>query len=381
MGAIVAHIGGRRFARTPSNLLERPGFVAAGQAASIAGRHRLVAQPQVDALSEFLRTVKLSGALFYDARCSAPWCIRSPPSQKFREYVAPLGNRVIEFHLITGGRCYVRVGNDTTALSAGDIVMLPHGDEHYMGNGVGSPVIDGESAMHKLVTREIELETLGGGGEETRLVCGYLACDERLMQPILAGLPRVVRVRLRDDAAGTWLESTIRHTVDQAATSAPGSNVVLGRLAEVVFVEALRRYAVQLPIGHAGWLVGAADPAIGRALAALHRRPEHAWTLDELARDAALSRSALTERFARYLGQGPMTYLADWRLELAAEALRTTTLGVAEVATRVGYESEAAFNRAFKRRFELPPARYRRDQRSERAAAEPGTPRAADFTG
>jgi AraC-like DNA-binding protein len=333
----------------------------------------------VDALSEFLRTVKLSGALFYDARCSAPWCIRSPPSRKFREYVAPLGNHVIEFHLVTGGRCYVRVGNDTTALSAGDIVMLPHGDEHYMGNGVGSPVIDGEGAMHKLVTREIELETLGGGGEETQLVCGYLACDERLMQPIIAGLPRVVRVRLRDDAAGTWLESTIRHTVDQAATSSPGSNVVLGRLAEVVFVEALRRYVVQLPTGHTGWLAGAADPAIGRALAALHRRPEHAWSLDELARDAALSRSALTERFARYLGQGPMTYLADWRLELAAEALRTTTLGVAEVATRVGYESEAAFNRAFKRRFELPPARYRRDRRGERA--EPGAQRTAETSG
>jgi len=333
----------------------------------------------VDALSEFLRTVKLSGALFYDARCSAPWCIRSPPTQRFRQYVASSGNHVIEFHLVTGGRCYVRVGNDTTALSAGDIVMMPHGDEHYMGNGVGSPVIDGEAAMHKLVTREIELETLGGGGEETQLVCGYLACDERLMQPILAGLPRVVRVRLRDDAAGSWLESTIRHTVDQAATSAPGSNVVLGRLAEVVFVEALRRYVVQLPSGHTGWLAGAADPAIGRALAALHRRPEHAWTLDELARDAALSRSALTERFARYLGQGPMTYLADWRLELAAEALRTTTLGVAEVATRVGYESEAAFNRAFKRRFELPPARYRRDSR-ERVPAESVTRPAAEST-
>ncbi len=322
----------------------------------------------MDALSEFLRTVKLSGAMFYDAHCSAPWCVRSPPSQRWRDYVAPASSHVVEFHLVTEGRCYVRVGDETTALAAGDIVMLPHGDEHYMGNGVGAAVIDGEGDLHRLLTRQVALESFGGGGEPTHFVCGYLACEARLMRPVLAGLPRVVRVQLRDDAAGTWLENTIRHAVTQATAGAPGSDVILRRLAEVLFVEALRRYVVGLPPGLTGWLAGAADPAVGRALAAMHRRAAHAWTLAEIAREAGLSRSALTERFTRYLGQSPMNYFADWRLELAAEALRTTNLGVVEVAAQVGYESEAAFNRAFKRRFALPPARYRRDQRGENGA-------------
>jgi AraC-like DNA-binding protein len=327
----------------------------------------------MDALSEFLRTVKLSGAMFYDARCSAPWCVRSPPVERWRDYVAPASSHVVEFHLVTEGRCYVRLGDETTALAAGDIVMLPHGDEHYLGNGVGAAVVEGESDLHKLLTRQIALETFGGGGEPTHFVCGYLACDARRMRPVLAGLPRVVRVRLRDDVAGTWLENTIRHSVTQATAGAPGSDVILRRLAEVLFVEALRRYVVALPPGLTGWLAGAADPAVGRALAAMHRRTAHAWTLAEIAREAGLSRSALTERFTRYLGQSPMNYFADWRLELAAETLRTTNLGVVEVAAQVGYESGAAFNRAFKRRFALPPARYRRDHRGADDGA--GAPR------
>jgi len=197
----------------------------------------------------------------------------------------------------------------------------------------------------------------------TRLICGYLACDAQLVTPLLAGLPRVVRVHLRADAYGASLEGMIRHAVDQLEAGRAGSEVIAARLAEVLFAEALRRYVLQLPPQRSGWLAGAADPAIGRALAQLHQRPAHPWTLDELAEVSGLSRSSLTERFARYLGQGPMAYLTDWRLELAAESLRTTSRSVLAIAGEVGYESEAAFNRAFKRRFSLPPARYRKSQR------------------
>jgi transcriptional regulator GlxA family with amidase domain len=155
----------------------------------------------------------------------------------------------------------------------------------------------------------------------------------------------------------------VRHALDPPLAKLPGSQVIIARLAEVLFVEALRRYVISLPPQRSGWLAGAADPSIGRALAQLHQRPAHPWTVDELAADVGLSRSSLTERFTRYLGRGPMAYLTDWRLELAADALRATSRSVLTIAGDVGYESEAAFNRAFKRRFSLPPARYRKVQR------------------
>ena len=194
---------------------------------------------------------------------------------------------------------------------------------------------------------------------------------------MLAGLPRVVRANLRTDAAGKWLENSIMHAVERVAAAAPGSDVILARLAEVLFAEALQRYLAQLPSGRTGWLAGAGDAAVGRSLAALHRKPAHAWTLDELAEEAACSRSVLTERFARYLGQSPMAYLTDWRLELGGEALRTTNRSVLQIAADVGYESEAAFNRAFKRRFGQPPAQYRRSFRAQQRADGSAVPPSA----
>lgn len=365
-----AHILFRRvhphFAGRPPYLLRRP----VRHRGLIDRPKRLTGRPAgkilvgMDALSELLRTVRLSGAMFFNARCAAPWCVRSPPAHRLGHYVAPNASHVIEFHFIAQGRGYVRVGGETTPLVAGDIAMLPHGDAHYMGNGLGGETIDGESSMAALLSGDVKLSHIGSGdGEETRLICGYLACEGRLIQPLIAGLPRVVRVNVRQDPYGRVLEEMIRHAVGQLAEGRPGSQTVGARLAEVLFVESLRRYLLQLPPGNAGWLAGAADPAIGRALTALHRRPAHPWTLDALAREAGLSRSSLVERFARHFGQGPMGYLADWRLELAADALRTTSRSVLQIAAEVGYDSEAAFNRAFKRRFALPPARYRRSSR------------------
>jgi len=321
----------------------------------------------MDALSELLRAVKLTGAMFYKSRCTAPWCLNAPRSTVFAPYVAPQATHIIEFHHISEGRAYVRVGEETTPLEAGDVVMMPHGDAHQMGNGTGGAAIDGTAALSALMTGHVHLAAFGGGGEETGLVCGYLACDAQLIKPVLAGMPRVVRVNLRTDKSGEWFENTLRHAVESAAAAHPGSQVFLAHLAEALFADVLRRYLASLPEGRTGWLAGAGDPAVGRALAALHRRPAHAWSLDELAAEAAVSRSALTERFTRYLGVAPMTYLTEWRLELGAESLRTTSRSVQNVALDVGYESEAAFNRAFKRRFSVPPARYRRDWR-ERAA-------------
>ncbi len=317
----------------------------------------------MDALSELLRAVKLTGAVFINAEGRAPWCWRSPPSRVIGPLVGYPSSHIIVFHLIMGGRAFVRLGSETTALVAGDIVMCPHGEGHDTGNGFADVPIDGEKALPGLLTSPLKLAHLGRDGEATQLICGYLACEARLIQPVLAGLPHVVRVPIRGDAAGEWLENSIRHAVNQASDGAPGGEVVLARLAEVLFAEALRRYLLQLPPGRTGWLAGAGDPSVGRCLGAMHRRPGHAWTIDELTREAGLSRTALTERFTRYLGQPPMGYLKDWRLELAAESLRSTSRSVVQVAAEVGYESESAFNRAFKQRFGSPPAAYRRQQR------------------
>ena len=181
----------------------------------------------------------------------------------------------------------------------------------------------------------------------------------------------MVRVNIRTDPSGEWLDNMLRHAVSQAAASTPGSEVILAHLAEVLFTEVLRRYLLALPEGRTGWLAGAGDPAVGRALAALHREPAFDWTLDSLAQEAGISRSALTEKFTRFIGQAPMAYLTDWRLELGAEALRSTSRSVQRVALDSGYESEAAFNRAFKRRFSVPPARYRRESRAAMATKIP----------
>jgi AraC-like DNA-binding protein len=319
----------------------------------------------VDALSELLRSVKLSGALFFNAHCYAPWCVQAMPSRSFRPFISEPASHVIEFHLVAEGRGYIRVGSETTPLTAGDVAIVPHGDAHRMGNGLLTVTEDGTESLESILRGQLKPYRIGGGdGEFTRLICGYLGCEKQLVAPLLVGLPRVVRVHLRDDAYGQSLERMVGHAVEQVASAVPGSDVIVARLAEVLFAEALRRYVLQLPPQRTGWLAGAADPSVGRALAEMHQRPAHGWTLEELAALAGVSRSTLAERFARYLGQGPMAYLADWRLELAAESLRTTSRSVLDIAADVGYESEAAFNRAFKRRFTLPPARYRKSLRS-----------------
>jgi AraC-like DNA-binding protein len=317
----------------------------------------------MDALSELLRAVKLSGALFFNVEASKPWRVVTPTSRDLARWVSCDSTHVIEFHLVTHGEGYIRVGPETISFTAGDLLMIPHGDEHEMGNGSGAPAEDNAKAAEALKQPGVHCSRFGGGGEGTHFICGYLGSEAGLIRPLVAGLPRIVRVHLRTDTGGEWLEKSIRHAVERAQVRAPGSDVITARLAEVLFAEAMQRYVRELPAGRAGWLAGTGDPAVGRSLAALHRRPAHPWTLDELAVEAAVSRSSLTEKFSRYLSQSPMSYLADWRLELGAEALRASSRSVVQVAAEVGYESEAAFNRAFKRRFGKPPGEYRRGAR------------------
>jgi transcriptional regulator GlxA family with amidase domain len=201
------------------------------------------------------------------------------------------------------------------------------------------------------------------------MICGYMSCDSQLSQIFLAGLPSMIKVNIRDNTSGKWLEDTLRYSVDHAEISGPGGAAVVAKLSEVLFVETLRQYIAQLPRTDTGWLAGVRDPDVGKALALLHRRPAHPWTIATLANEAGTSRPVLAERFRLYLSETPIAYLTRWRLQLGAQLLTSTSNSVAQIATEVGYESEPSFNRAFKRKFDLPPARFRSQSKSTRSAA------------
>jgi AraC-like DNA-binding protein len=248
-------------------------------------------------------------------------------------------------------------------LTAGELLVVPQGESHIMASVLDlSPVQVGPLLATQLETapRQVMRLSYGGGGTGTRLVCGFLACDDILGNPLLSALPRIFKVDMRNDPRSAWLDASLQFATAEAADLRAGSEVVLARLSELLFVEAVRRCIDGLPADKKGWLAGVRDRFVGRALSMLHAQPARDWTVDELARCAGLSRSALAQRFTDLLGQPPMQYLAHWRLQIAAQELLADGKSVASVAEHVGYESEAAFNRAFKREFGLPPAGWRR---------------------
>jgi len=323
----------------------------------------------VDVLSEVLKVVKLQGAMFYNGEFSSPWSLCSPASRTVAPYLAPDAGHVIIFHLLTEGHASARLlDGERITLDAGDIVIFPHGDPHIIENGPPTKTVDLSNELVRIIAQGLTLSRLGGGGAVTRFICGFMACDPQLSQVFLSGLPPVFKVGIRNDASGRWLENSIRFSVNEAGTSRAGGEAVLAKLSEVLFVETLRTYIANLPADQTGWLAGSRDAGVGKTLALMHRRPAHPWTIASLAQEAGVSRSVLAERFRRYLYESPMAYLTRWRLLLGAQMLGSTNYSVAQVASEVGYESEAAFNRAFKRQFALPPARFRTQSRSDHAA-------------
>jgi AraC-like DNA-binding protein len=324
----------------------------------------------MDALSEALSTVRMKAAVFFNAEMTAPWGFASPPAAEVAPVLAPDAEHMVIFHLVTEGSAVVRIdGEADLEVEAGDIVIMPHGDAHTFSNGSPATLQDGAAAITRFLAGDIGLTRYGDGGEATtKFVCGYFGCERRACRLFLAGLPRVLKVNVRGDAAGAWLESSLRHLVAEAASGRPGGMVLLSKMAEALFVEALRRHMAELPEDRTGWLAAARDPLVGAALAALHRQPHRRWTLPELAAEVGASRTVLSERFAHFIGESPMHYLARWRMQLASRLLQEDRRSVIEVAMDVGYESEAAFNRAFKREFGQPPAHYRRARAGETAA-------------
>lgn len=266
---------------------------------------------------------------------------------------------------MTEGDAIVRFGDGhEVPITAGDVLIIPHGDSHVISNGRTPRIIDADGTLDRYLAGDLSTLQIGGGGEPTRFVCGFFGCERHADRLFLSGLPMVIKINLRDDMAGQWLEHSIRHLVTEAGGGRPGRSALLSKMAEALFIEALRRYMGQLPGEQTGWLAAARDEIVGAAIAAIHRAPDRQWTLDSLAEEAATSRSVLTERFSRFLGESPLAYLAMWRMQLAARHLQTSRDSVLQV--EVGYESEAAFIRAFKREFGLPPAKYRKAKLAQR---------------
>ena len=317
----------------------------------------------MDALSEVLKIISLDSAIYFNAEMSEPWCFLSPQADTLAPVFVHGARHVIIFHFLDEGRAFVRLEDgERVWLKAGDIVSFPHGHSHWLGSGQDvTPVNVGET-LPQVLQNGLELVRIGGGGARSRLICGFIACDPQLCQTFLGGLPPLLKVNIRDDGSGQWLENSLQFSVTEAARHQAGSGAVVTKLSEVAFAETIRRHLRQSPQEETGWLAAARDVDVGKALALLHQRHSHPWTVAELAREVGMSRTVLAERFRQFLCEPPIAYLTRWRLRLGARALETTSHSVAQIAAEAGYESEAAFNRAFKRAHGVPPARYRKER-------------------
>ena len=318
-----------------------------------------------DPLSDVLRNVRLSGALFFVVDATTPWCVDVPETKAFQAILFRRARHIMSYHIAVEGSGFATVpGQEPSAFAAGDILVIPHGDAYRLESSLGAdPEFDREETL--LFFRDMMsgrlpfVITEGGGGlPPAKFVCGFLGCDIRPFNPLLAHLPRLLVIR-RMDGKADLLSQLIDLTMAEMQHGRSGGACVRLGLSELLFVEAIRRHIQVLPEDETGWLAGLRDPGVGRALAALHQRPEAAWTLEMLAREAGVSRSVLAERFATLVGHTPMQYLTNWRMQLAARLLAEGPGKISAVASEVGYQSEAAFSRCFKRVVGISPALWR----------------------
>lgn len=316
--------------------------------------------PAMDALSELLKVVRLSGGVFLDAFFTAPWCIRAQIGPEDCRHVLTDVASVVAFHYVLDGRMLMQLKNAAPVeVAAGSVVLLPRNDAHLLASEAGLRAFDADALVEMQQEGALARIDHGGGGALTRIVCGFVATEMR-RHPLLDALPQFLVLDLNGRAESEWVASSFRFAAQEVAAARAGSETVLARLSELLFVEAVRGYLATLPPGQQGWLAGLRDPAVGRALALMHARVAHPWTAEELAAEALLSRSAFAERFTLLVGAPPMSYLTAWRMQVAGRSLRESRRSIAQVASAVGYESEAAFARAFKREMGAGPGEYRR---------------------
>lgn len=314
----------------------------------------------MDPLSDVLRVVRLTGAHFFPTSASGPWGIEAAAAKELSPQILTDSEHLISYHVVLKGRCWGGLkGQPLVPLEAGDVILFAHGHSHVMASGPEARIF---LVPVRAAPRFPDGVTFGNtASPDVVLICGFFGCDREPFNPLCAGLPKQLVMRgLSDGMVGVFA----RQVIEEAGAGRAGSDSMLTRLAELMFIEVLRRYLDSLPEGTAGWLGGIRDPLVGRVLALIHAEPAHGWTLNELATAAASSRSSLAERFSRIVGVPPMQYLTQWRMQVAAGRLRETGAKVAAVATEVGYESEAAFSRAFKKATGVAPGRWRAGART-----------------
>jgi AraC-like DNA-binding protein len=316
----------------------------------------------VDALSDVLRVIRLSGGVFLEAQFTTPWCVSGKVTSNDCRPFLEAPRHVIAYHFVAAGCMQLRPdGGDAIEVRAGEIVLLPHNSVHTFGSELDTTPVPVREVMQ--VSKKGELARIahggGGSGDTTQLLCGFLGCDTPF-SPLLSALPPVLKLNVRSTSSGAWIESSFRFAASQIAAGHLGSTTVIAKLSELLFVEAVSQFVASLPAERRGWLAGLRDPQIARALSILHARPTETWTAEALALEGGMSRSSFAERFSSVMGQPPMQYLAVGRMQMAAQSLREGHRSVAQVGASIGYESEAAFSRAFKRQFGASPANWRK---------------------
>jgi len=314
----------------------------------------------MDALSDVLRRVGLTGGVFINAEFTAPWSVSGKVAPELCRPYMVQPEYVVGFHYVVEGAFILTLADGAPRrISAGELVMLPRNDLHVFGSAGGLAATGVGVLMEKPGVSGVARIIHGGGGARTRMVCGFLGGNVQL-HPLLVNLPQVMTLELATLPSGDWMERTFSYAAQTLAEGDPGAATVMAKMSELLFVEAVRRYLAALPREETGWLAGLRDPAIGRALSLMHARLNEGWTADALAREVNLSRSAFADHFTTLIGVPPMRYLLNWRMQVARQKLQEAHRTIAQIAFEVGYESEAAFTRAFRREFGLPPAMWRK---------------------
>ncbi len=328
-----------------------------------------------DVLSDLFRTVRLTGATFFNVVCREPWVAEQPTREMVLPKILPGAEHLIAYHAVTGGRCFASIiGGTPIAVEAGEVIVFTNGDPHVMSSNPGmraDPVAP--DALDAVTASQLPfLMNYGDHGPvSARLVCGFLACDARPFNPLLENLPPIIKAGGSQNTDANWLNHFIHLAVMESKEKRVGGESVLAKLSELMFIEVVRQHLETLPPEQAGWLAGLRDPFVGKALSLMHGEPAYSWTIEELAKQVGLSRSVLAERFADLVGTPPLHYLAKWRMQIASELLSRSNANIATIAAKIGYESEAAFSRAFKKIMEVPPSTWRRRVRPSIAGMQP----------
>jgi len=322
----------------------------------------------MDILSDVLRAVRLNRAVFFDIRASSPWVGVSPSTAEIASAIIPGVEHVISFHAVISGSCWAALDNDPAPpirLNAGDIVVFPGGAPNVLSSAPGEKGEPNMGIYYRPAVDEYlpyQLIHGGGGEEQTRFVCGYLGCDSRPFNPLLAALPPIFSVH-KPPAGDAWIVDLFRLALAEELNKRVGGETILAKLTELMFVEAIRCHIESLTNQSTGWLSGLRDRHVGKALQLIHNSPSQDWTIERLARETGLSRTTFSERFVQFVGLSPMQYVHQWRMQVASRLLEQQGVSIAQAGSEVGYVSEAAFSRSFKKLVGVSPGVWRKQGR------------------